>query len=162
IEDLMPVSRCIELIESALRNLAEGRVVLPLRQVLIKPDKSGALGSMPVIDDAAGAMAVKVISVFHGNAAKGLDSHIRVLILFDGNGGRVLAILDAGAITAIRTAAASGLATRLLARRYAGDLAILGSGVQARTHLAAMMAARTIRRVRIWSPNQDHARAFAE
>src|SRR5262249_55096234 len=56
----------------------------------------------------------------------------------------------------------SGLATRLLARRYAGDLAILGSGVQARTHLAAMMAARTIRRVRIWSPNQDHARAFAE
>jgi ornithine cyclodeaminase/alanine dehydrogenase-like protein (mu-crystallin family) len=162
IEDLMPVSRCIELMEGALRNLSEGRVVLPLRQVLIKPDKTGALGSMPVIDDAAGAMAVKVISVFQGNAAKGLESHQGVVILFDGTDGRVLAILDAGAITAIRTAAASGLATRLLARRDAGDLAILGSGVQARTHLAAMMAARKIRRVRIWSPNQDHARAFAE
>jgi ornithine cyclodeaminase len=83
------------------------------------------------------------------------------VLLFEPEHGRPVAMLDAAELTAIRTAAVSGLATRLLARRDAGDLAILGSGEQARSHLAAMLAVRPIRRVRVWSRSAEHAAAFA-
>jgi ornithine cyclodeaminase len=83
-------------------------------------------------------------------------------MLFDAAVGRPLAIVDATVITAIRTAAVSGVATKLLARPEAADLAILGSGTQARTHLAAMLLARPIRRVRVWSRTPAHAARFAE
>lgn len=85
-----------------------------------------------------------------------------VVLLFDTELGRLLAIMDASSITAIRTAAVSAVATRLLARTDAGDLAILGAGVQAMTHLEAMRCARTIRRVRVWSRSVHRARSFAE
>jgi len=83
-------------------------------------------------------------------------------MLFETEHGRLLAIVDASQITAIRTAATSAVATRLLAREEASDLALLGSGVQARTHLEAMLLARPIKRVRVWSRDPDHARHFAE
>jgi ornithine cyclodeaminase len=109
----------------------------------------------------ASALGAKIISVFPGNDATPYDSHIGVVVLFDADVGRLLAIMDASSITAIRTAAVSGLATRLLSRPDASDLAILGSGTQAMTHLDAMRCVRDIKRVRVWSRGPTRARDFA-
>jgi ornithine cyclodeaminase len=108
------------------------------------------------------ALGVKAISVFPGNLGTEYDAHQGAVLLFDVAYGRLLAMMDATEITAIRTAAVSGVATRLLARAEAADLAIIGSGVQARTHLEAMLLVRPIRRVRVWSRTPEHARHFAE
>jgi ornithine cyclodeaminase len=107
-------------------------------------------------------MGLKAISVFPGNHATDYDSHQGTVMLFETQNGRLLAMMDAGKITAIRTAAVSGVATRLLARDDAENLAILGSGVQAKTHLEAMQVARKIRRVRVWSRELSHAQKFAD
>ena len=107
-------------------------------------------------------MGLKVISVFPGNQGTEYDSHQGVVLLFETDHGRLQAIIDATEITAIRTAAVSGVATKLLARADAKDLAVLGSGVQARTHLEAMLLVRPIERVRVWSRKPDHAGSFAE
>jgi ornithine cyclodeaminase len=105
---------------------------------------------------------VKLVSLFPNNVAAGLSSHLGLVLLFEPEHGRPVALMDAAEITAIRTAAASGLATRLLARPDAGDLAILGAGEQARSHLEAMACVRTLRRVRVWSRTEKSARSFAE
>ena len=157
----LPMPACIEAMASAFTSLAAGDVVLPLRQVVHLPGTPNALFLMPAADRAIGAIGAKALTVFPGNVAGGIPSHQGVVLLFDATDGRLTAILDAGAITAIRTAAVSGLATRLLANADAGDLAILGAGVQARTHLAAMCAVRPVRRVRVWSHQRARADAFA-
>jgi ornithine cyclodeaminase len=105
---------------------------------------------------------LKSIGVFHGNVAKGKDAHQGSVMLFSGETGELLALMNASAITAVRTAAVSGVATRLLARADAGDLAIVGAGVQARSHLAAMACVRALRRVRVASRSLESARRFAE
>jgi ornithine cyclodeaminase len=107
------------------------------------------------------SMGLKVISIFPGNQGTEYDSHQGAVLLFETIHGQLLAIMDSSDITAIRTAAVSGVATRLLAREDADDLAILGSGVQARTHLAAMIHARTIG-VRVWSRDPEQRAKFAE
>jgi alanine dehydrogenase len=107
-------------------------------------------------------LGAKLISVFPANRAIGMESHQGVVALYDTENGRLLAIVDASAITGVRTAAVSGLATRFMANEDAGDLAILGSGTQARFHLDAMRAVRRIRRVRVWSRTLENARKFAE
>jgi ornithine cyclodeaminase len=107
------------------------------------------------------AFALKVVCVMPGNPARGLDAHQGTVLLFDGETGRVRAALNASAITAIRTAAVSGVATRLLAREDARELAVLGAGVQARSHLEAMAAAGTFERARVWSRTPEHAGALA-
>jgi len=126
------------------------------------PDPANMLILMPAYLGDPPALGLKVITIFPGNAGTEFDSHPGVVMLFDTAHGQPLAIMDASEITAIRTAAVSGVATRLLAREDAGDLALLGSGVQARTHLEAMLAVRPIRRVRVWSPTAGRLRAFAE
>jgi len=95
--------------------------------------------------------ALKTVAIFPGNAARGLDSHQGFVALFDGETGATRALLNAGALTAIRTAAVSGVATRLLAREDSRTLAILGAGIQARAHLDAMRAVRDFDRVVVWS-----------
>jgi ornithine cyclodeaminase len=107
-------------------------------------------------------MGLKIVSVFPGNHGTEYDSHMGAVMIFETKHGQPLAIMDATEITAIRTAAVSGVATRLLAREGSGDLAILGSGTQAKTHLEAMLLCRKIRRVRIWSRNPENGRQFAE
>ncbi|RMH22954.1 MAG: ornithine cyclodeaminase family protein [Acidobacteria bacterium] len=159
---LLPMATCIELMAGALRTLAEGEAVQPLRQALGLTNGKGLLGVMPAQLATPPVAGVKVITVMPGNHARGLDSHQGTVQLFDVDEGRPLAILDAASITEIRTAAASGLATRLLARDDAAELALLGSGVQARSHLEAMRAVRPIRRVRVWSRTLEHARRFAD
>jgi alanine dehydrogenase len=104
---------------------------------------------------------VKAIGIFPGNVEKGKDAHQGSLMLFDGETGELRALMNASAVTAIRTAAVSAVATRALAREDAGDLAILGSSVQARTHLRALALVRRLRRVRVASARAERARAFA-
>ena len=157
---LLPMEGCMDAMRDALAALARGDALMPLRTIVWLPDHSGGLAAMPSVLPAAGALGIKVITVFPGNLGTEFDSHQGAVLLFEGGHGRLLAIMDATEITAIRTAAVSGVATQLLARRDAGDLAILGSGTQARTHLEAMLVARPIRRVRVWSRTRERADTF--
>ncbi len=164
VERLLPMSACIDLMADALAATARSDAVLPLRQVLTIPGGRNAFGVMPAVlkgADEANAIGAKVITIFPSNDATPYDSHIGVVLYFESTNGRLLAIVDASSVTAIRTAAVSGLATRLLSLADASDLAILGTGVQARTHLEAMLAVRPIRRVRLWSRNPDRCASFA-
>ncbi len=158
---LLPMHECMDIMAKALAALARGEALMPLRSVMWLPERVGALGTMPAYAADRAVMGLKVISVFPGNHGTEFDSHQGAVMLFETKNGRPLAIVDATSITAIRTAAVSGVATRLLAREDAADLAILGSGTQARVHLEAMRLARTIRRVRVWSRNPEHATTFA-
>lgn len=154
--------------EGALRSLARGEAILPLRTVMRLPSSTNAFALMPSVrtegtgDEArTEAIAAKIITVFPGNDRTPYDSHIGVVLLFEAEHGRLLAIMDASSITAIRTAAVSGLATRLLARPDATQLAILGAGTQAMTHLDAMCCVRDIQHVRVWSRRASKAQEFA-
>jgi ornithine cyclodeaminase len=159
---LLSMGECIAAMEGALKALAQGEALVPLRQVVPLPRGLGALAAMPGYSETLKAIGVKVITVFPGNRGTDYDSHQGAVLLFEAGHGGLMAIVDASEVTAIRTAAVSAVATRLLARPTAGDLAILGSGVQARTHLDAMLLVRPIKRVRVWSPTPGHAQAFAE
>jgi ornithine cyclodeaminase len=159
VAQLLPMSRCIDVMAETLGAMARGNALLPLRQVLRLRGGHNLFATMPaVVDDAIGA---KIITVFPGNAGSELESHIGVVLYFAPADGRLLAIIDASSVTAIRTAAVSGLATRLLANADAADLAILGTGVQAMTHLDAMRAVRPITRVRVWSRDPANGERFA-
>jgi ornithine cyclodeaminase len=157
---LLPMAACMDAMAQALAAVARGEAVLPLRQVMPLPG-GAAFAVMPAALGATG-LGLKAITVFPGNHGTEFDSHQGAVLLFERAHGSLQAVMDAGAITAIRTAAVSGVATRLLARPDAGDLALLGSGVQAATHLEAMMAARPLRRVRVWSRDPARAARFAE
>lgn len=150
---LLPMPECIDVMADALRHVALGDAILPLRTVLRVAESSNAFASMPAIlgSGPAASLGAKIITVFPGNDATPFDSHIGVVLLFDAEFGTLLAIADASSITAIRTAAVSGLATRLLANEDASTLAILGAGVLAMPHLAAVSAVRPITRVKVWS-----------
>lgn len=158
---LLPMDECIEVMVSTLSALARGETMLPLRSILWLPERVGALGLMPGALLSDGVLGLKAITLFPKNEGTARDTHQGAVLLFDAEHGSLLAVLDATSVTAIRTAAASGVATRALAREDAGDLAIVGSGVQARTHLEAMAAVRKIRRVRVASKSLERARSFA-
>ena len=153
VHDLLPMRECIDVMAGALRAVTMGDAVLPLRTVLRLGDTTNAFASMPAILGAgeSASIGAKVITVFPGNDATPFDAHIGVVLLFDAQNGTLLAIADASSITAIRTSAVSGLATRLLANDDAATLAILGAGVLAMPHLEAVCAVRPITRVRVWS-----------
>ncbi len=158
---LLPMSECIDVMEAALKMLARGETLLPLRTHMWLPGRSDLLGLMPGYLHGIQALGVKVIAAFPSNAGTEYDSHQGVVLLFDGEHGLLRAVVDATAITAIRTAAVSGAATRLLARPEAGDLALIGAGTQATSHLAAMRSVRTLRRVRVFSLPMEGAHQFA-
>jgi len=158
---LLPMKECIEVMARAFAALAREEVTLPQRQIVWLPEKTGALGLMPAHLSALGAIGVKAVTFFPRNEGTDIDSHQGAVLLFETGRGRLLAVIDATAVTAQRTAGVSGLATRLLAKPEAGDLALVGSGVQARTHLEAMLLVRTIRRVRVASQTPERANAFA-
>lgn len=160
---LLPVRDCIDVMERALRSVAEGAAALPLRTVIRLAGTPNAFATMPAVlgEGPGAAIGAKVITVFPGNDATPWDSHIGVVLLFDAEHGSLLAIADASSITAIRTAAVSGLATRLLANPDARELALLGAGVLAMPHLDAICCVRPIRRVRVWSRSAPRAHDFA-
>ena len=158
---LLPIDACVPLMREALTTLSRGDVVLPLRSMVRLPDRSGILGLMPGYLGEPQSFGLKVVTVMPGNHGTPYDSHQGVVMLFGVTHGEMLAILDATAITAIRTAAASAAATDVLARADAGDLALIGAGAQARAHLAALKTVRTLRRVRVWSRSRASAERFA-
>lgn len=158
---LLPMAACIDLMQEALAALGRGDGVNPLRWGIRLPDSRGLLGMMPGFLGSPTALGIKVVTVLPGNHGTEYDSHQGVVILFDPVHGVPVLIADASEVTAIRTAAATAVATRVLARDDAQELAILGSGVQARTHLEAMLLVRPIRRVRVYSPNRAGRDRFA-
>ena len=165
--ELLPIKECIARMRAALIALAAGEAHQPLRTIIRPPDAKGLMGLMPAYisggtDAHQAAFGLKVICIFPGNPANGLDSHQGSVQLFSAETGELLAMMNASAITAIRTAAVSGVATDVLARMDACNLAIIGSGVQARSHLTAMSHVRSITRCRIASRHFEHAQKFAE
>ena len=159
---LLPMSECIDAMTEALRTLALGGAVLPLRQVVRLADGRSAFALMPAVLDRPSAMGAKVITVFPGNEATPYDSHQGAVLLFDLEHGRLIAVLDASSITGLRTAAVTAVATRLLSRPESRTLALLGAGVQAVTHLESVSMVRPIDEVRVWSRSGERARRFAE
>ncbi len=160
VQRLLPMADCIDLMGETLATLTRGDALLPLRTIIRLPDGKNLFAAMPaVLGESIGA---KVITVFPGNEGTPYESHIGVVLYFEPQHGRLQAIIDASSVTAIRTAAVSGLATRLMAREDASELAILGSGVQAMTHLEAVLCVRPITQVRVWSRHQQNAVTFAE
>ena len=149
---------CIELMSDALASLERGEVFQPLRTIIRPPDARGLLGLMPAYRQGEpGAFGLKAICVFPGNPALGKDAHQGMVILFSQETGEPLALMNASQITAIRTAAVSAVATRSLAREDAATLGIIGAGVQARTHLAALGCVRSFRVARVACRNRAHA-----
>jgi ornithine cyclodeaminase/alanine dehydrogenase-like protein (mu-crystallin family) len=149
---LLPMDECIDVMAEALAALARDEVHNPLRFVVRPPGEASLMGLMPAHRGGdAPLYGLKAVAIFPGNSARGLDSHQGFVALFDGETGATRALLNAGAITAVRTAAVSGVATRLLARDDARTLAILGAGIQGQSHLEAMRAVRDFDRVVVWS-----------
>ncbi len=159
---LLPMKECIAAMREALIKLAAGEVHQPLRTIVRPPGAAGVMGLMPsYVSGNEAAYGLKTVCVFPGNPSIGKDAHQGAVLLFSAETGELLALMNASAITAIRTAAVSGVATDLLAREDARKLAIVGAGVQARTHLAAISHVRSIERCRVVSRTVEHAKVFA-
>jgi ornithine cyclodeaminase/alanine dehydrogenase-like protein (mu-crystallin family) len=162
VKRLLPMDECVELMAVVIADLARGSVWQPLRFVVRPPEEPSLMGLMPAHRSAPTASYVlKVVCIFPSNPVRGLDQHQGGVLLFDGETGALRAVVDASAVTATRTAAVSAVATRALARQDARRLAILGSGVQARSHLEAMGVAGSFDGARVWSRTTEHARALA-
>jgi alanine dehydrogenase len=162
IASLLTMKECISVMEKAFRSLANGECVQPLRPLMWLPDRTGLLGMMPGYAGNMDVMGIKVLSVFPNNKNFGYPSHQGVVVLFETKNGQPLCIADADEITAIRTPAASAVATDLLARKDAETLSILGSGLQAAKHIEAMLLVRKIKKITLWSRNETHAQQLAE
>jgi ornithine cyclodeaminase/alanine dehydrogenase-like protein (mu-crystallin family) len=157
VERCLDAEELIEALAAAFRELSAGRASVPPR--VAAQATAGLLGAMPGY--VGGVLAAKLVSVFPGNARRGLPSHQALIAVFDGETGAPLAVLDGELITALRTAAASALATRTLARPAAAVLAVVGAGVQGRSHLLAMAALRRFEEVRVASRTAEHAGRLA-
>jgi ornithine cyclodeaminase len=149
---LLPMEECIAAMEEALSALAREELHNPLRFVVRPPGASTLMGLMPAYRSEPSAVySLKTVCVAPANRARGLDSHQGFVALFDGETGEVLGLVNAAAITAIRTAAVTAVATKLLARPGATTLGILGAGTQGKSHLEAMRAVLPFERIRAWS-----------
>ena len=178
---------CASAMEDVLAAHARGETFMPLRSVMFPRDAAGLMGLMPAwrgprqraarppTDQPPGdhalpeppppdkpVFALKAICLIRDNPARGLDAHQGIVTLFDGETGVPTAILDASAVTEVRTAAVTAVATRLLSREDSRALAILGAGVQARSHLEALLKVRPFDHVRVYAPTEEHARAVVE
>lgn len=150
VRELLPPDECADLMRQALSALARNEVHQPLRTVVRPPDAGGVMALMPTHRSGEdGAYGLKAVCVFHDNPKLGKDPHQGAVLMFSAETGELMALANASAITEIRTAAVSGVATDLLARRDAAELAIIGAGVQARAHLAAIAEVRPIVRARV-------------
>jgi ornithine cyclodeaminase/alanine dehydrogenase-like protein (mu-crystallin family) len=156
---------CADAMAAVLAGHARGETFMQLRSVMMPPDAPGFMGLMPGWSRGRGggtaAFALKAVCIMPGNPARGLDAHQGLVTLFDGETGRPTAILDASAITAVRTAAVTAVATGALARPDAATLAVLGAGVQARAHLRALAGVRAFERVWVHAPTTAHAEEVA-
>jgi ornithine cyclodeaminase/alanine dehydrogenase-like protein (mu-crystallin family) len=152
--DLIPA------MEKALINFSEGKVTQPVRSVIKVDPLEGFLGLMPALTPEG--LGLKAVTFYPSNAERGIPTHMATIFLVDPQTGTPLAIMDGRLITEMRTAAVSAAATKLLAAPDSKILAILGSGVQARSHTKALRLVRRFEEVRVWSPTNEHAKQFAE
>ena len=161
VASLLRMEDLIDLMERTLAEFSSGRALQPVR-IAMPLEKHGAfLGTMPAYLVDADALGVKLVTLALRNAERGMPTHLATILLFDPATGALLAIMDGRLVTEMRTAAVSAAAARTLARVGAGDLALLGSGVQAKSHLEAFRSVRPLRRVRVWSPTREHRETFA-
>ncbi len=161
VKELLDMESCIKLMEETLSALGQGEAIQPLRTAM-RLKENNILGLMPSAFHAKNITGAKVITIFPDNFSKGLHSHQGVVLVFETETGSLKAVVEGGAITAIRTAAVSAVATDLLANEDAGILAILGSGMQARQHLEAMKLVRNIHTVRVWDRNKESSITFSK
>jgi thiomorpholine-carboxylate dehydrogenase len=152
--DLIPA------MEKALIDFSAGEVTQPVRSVIKIDPPGGFLGIMPALTPEG--LGLKVVTFYPSNTDRGIPTHMATIFLVDPETGTPLAIMDGRLITEMRTAAVSAAATKLLALPDAKILAILGSGVQARSHVEALRLVRRFKEVRVWSPTKEHAKQFAE
>jgi len=152
--DLIPA------MEKALIDFSAGKVTQPVRQVISVDPPGGFYGVMPALTPEG--LGQKIVTFYPPNAEKGIPTHMALIVLNNPRTGAPLAVMDGRLITEMRTAAVSAAATKLLAPPEAKVLAILGSGVQARSHVEALRLARQFEEIRVWSPNKSHAESFAK
>lgn len=157
--ELLSMKSCIDIMESVFVDVAQGDAMQALRSV-VPLEADHLFGVMPSYLRRERVVGAKVITVFTDNHQNQLPSHQGFVSLFDADDGTLQAIVDGQAITAIRTAAVSAVATKWLARQDAQRLAMVGSGEQARSHLEAMLLVRPIRYVKVWSPHVENAKQF--
>jgi len=153
-DDLIPVIR------QALMDFSAGRVFQPVRTVMSVAGHGGWFAVMPAVY--GDVMGAKMVTFYPGNAALGKHTHMAMIQLFRADTGEALAVMDGRLITEMRTAAASAVAVDLLARPEVRVLGILGSGVQARSHVRALARVRRFEEIRVWSRSEENARRFAD
>ncbi|WP_166353814.1 ornithine cyclodeaminase family protein [Phytoactinopolyspora limicola] len=156
-----PMADAVDVVRDAMRALAEGSAYQPLRMAVQPPALPGTALLKPAqVGSPTNAFGLKSVTIFPGNTDRGLDVVQGLVTLLDDQTGLPLALLEGGVVTEIRTSAASGVATDLLALPDAGDLALIGAGTQARGHLLAMAQVREVRRVRVWNRSAERAHRF--
>jgi alanine dehydrogenase len=156
VRELVAMPELIGSMEAALKAFSAGQVTQPVRTAIEVSAGPGFFGLMPAYLHQPPALGAKLVTVFHGNERRGLPSHMGTILLLDPETGAPLSIMDGRYITAVRTAAVSAVAARYLARRDATTLGIIGSGVQARTHLEALGHVRLLGVARAWSPTASN------
>jgi ornithine cyclodeaminase/alanine dehydrogenase-like protein (mu-crystallin family) len=152
--DLIPA------MEKELIDFSAGKVTQPVRSVITVDPPGGFFGMMPALTSEG--LGIKIVTFYATNAERGIPTHMATIFLVDPETGRPLAVMDGRLITEMRTAAVSAAATKLLAPREAKVLAILGSGVQARSHAEALQLVREFEEIRVWSLTREHAERFAK
>ena len=156
---VLRMDACIDLMADTQAAISRGEITPPLRSFVPVAEGKGGMGIMP--GDTPSAFGAKLVSIYAGNPARGLPMIQGCIVVFDRETGSPAALVEGASVTGIRTAAASGAATRALAREDASVLALLGYGVQAETHLEAMRCVRPVREVRVWGPSLEKAERFA-
>jgi ornithine cyclodeaminase len=163
VTELLPMPECIDVMAEVLAAVAKKEAYQPLRTIIRPEGAKGVMATMPsYMYGERAAYGLKEVCVFPNNPTIGKDAHQGSVLLHSAETGELLAVMNASAITAIRTGAVSGVATRLLAREDAGDLAIIGAGVQGRSHLAAMATVRPIQHVKVADKLPGLAQKFAD
>ncbi len=160
VQHCISMHRALDLMKDAFSQLSSGEAVVPLRINMEIPYQNARMLYMPVHLPKSGSSGVKVVSIFNDNAAKGLPLIQGLMLVTDAQNGKPLAVMDAEYLTALRTGAASGLATDILARIDAKILAIFGTGAQARTQVEGVMAVRDIEKVLVYGADEEQAQSF--
>ena len=159
---VLPMADLIDAMETTLAKFSSNEVTQPLRTVIEVGLQKAFVGIMPAFIDEPAMLGTKVVSVFGSNAAVGLPTHLATIILLDPMTGELLSIMDGRYITEARTAAVSAVSVKHLARKDATRLAIIGTGVQARSHLESINAVRQLEQVSVWSRSVANRTAFAQ
>lgn len=158
VRSLLSMPELVETMQAALAAFSSGCAKQPVRTVI--EAQGGVFASMPALLTAPAAMGAKLVTVFHGNLSNGLTSHLATIVLLNPSTGELLAVMDGRYITQARTAAVSAVAVRYLAGESASTLAIIGSGVQARSHIEALSLVRDFTEIRCWSPTDANLKKF--